>query len=503
MSKKVPKDKKVLEEAEEKKVFDNDDLVLDMKCGIEIHQQLNTNKLFCNCPSVLRADNPDFKVMRKLHLVAGEGGVVDAAAVHESSKEKTFFYEGYKDNTCLVDLDEEPPHDINKDALKTGVQVALMLNCEILPLTQIMRKTVIDGSNTSGFQRTVLIARNGYVQTDSGKVRIDSVCLEEDSSRTISEDKGVKIYRLDRLGIPLVEIATAPDIKSPEQAKEVALFIGDILRSSNVKRGIGTIRQDVNVSACVNGLWGSRVEIKGVQDPSLIEKSASIEVDRQKTLILEGKSVGEVRKANEDGTSDFLRPMPGAARMYPETDLPLLRITREEINDSKKTLPKLKSAIKGELSSAGLSDEMIKLVLDNNKISDLQELLKVYQNPNLIAKMLVLWPSEISKKTNEKLDSLDKKLTLDVLETVLFAINTKKLDESNAKEAISRIVSGIPVKDAIIFHKTENLEELIMKIVNSKPGLSKQGYMGLVMAQLRGKASGKEVMDVLNTLIKD
>ncbi len=476
--------------------------IVEMKSGIEIHQQLNTNKLFCNCPSVLRQDEPNFKVKRKLHLVAGEGGVVDEAAKHEATMNKTFVYEGYKENTCLVELDEEPPHEINKYAVKTGIQMALMLNCEILPLTQIMRKTVIDGSNTSGFQRTVLIARNGYVETDEGRVKIDSVCLEEDSARTIKEENNTKVYRLDRLGIPLIEIATAPDIKSPSQAREVALFIGEILRASNVKRGIGTIRQDVNVSASINEKWGSRVEIKGVQEPSLIEKAAIIEVERQKKLILEGKSIGEVRKANEDGTSTFLRPMPGAARMYPETDLPLLRITREEINEAKKTLPKLKSTIKGELTSAGLSSELIKLILENNKISELQELLKVYKNPNLIAKMLVLWPSEISTKTKEKFDIIEKKLTLDVLETILFAVKSEKINESQAKEALTRITSGIETKKALIFEKIENLEEEIMKIVKEKPGLSKQAYMGLVMGKMKGRASGKEVMEILNTLVK-
>ncbi len=487
--------------------------IVEMKSGIEIHQQLNTNKLFCSCSSILRQDEPDFKITRKLHAVAGEGGEVDAAAKHEALMDKTFIYEGYKDNTCLVEVDEEPPHEINLNALKIGIQIAIMLNCEIVPLTQIMRKTVIDGSNTSGFQRTVLIARNGYVETEEGRVRIEGVCLEEDSARTIStneEDIGIisgkgatsKTYRLDRLGIPLIEIATAPDIKTPTQAKEVALYIGEILRSCNVKRGIGTIRQDVNVSASINGKWGSRVEIKGVQEPSLIEKAAQIEVERQKKLILEGKSVGEVRRANEDGTSTFLRPMPGAARMYPETDLPLLRITRDEINEAKKTLPKLKSAIRGELASAGLSGELIKLILENNKISELQELLKVYKNPNLIAKMLVLWPSEISTKTKEKIESIEKKLTLDILETILFAVKSEKINESQAKEALTRIISGTETKKALIFEKIDNLEEVVMKIIKEKPGLSKQGYMGIVMSQLKGRASGKEVMEILNTLVK-
>jgi len=223
-----------------------------IKAGLEIHQQLDSHKLFCNCPSILRNDNSAIEIKRKLHAVAGETGEVDVAAKHEASKDREFVYYFY-DTNCLVELDEEPPHLINEEALKIALQIALFLNCEISNVSQIMRKTVIDGSNTSGFQRTVLIGRNGYVDTEYGRVGILSVLLEEDAARALNakeEDEigeNIRVFKLDRLGLPMVEIATGSDIKSPEQAKEVALFIGDILRSCKVRRGIGTIRQDVNI----------------------------------------------------------------------------------------------------------------------------------------------------------------------------------------------------------------------------------------------------------------
>ncbi|HDK42042.1 MAG TPA: Glu-tRNA(Gln) amidotransferase GatDE subunit E, partial [Candidatus Pacearchaeota archaeon] len=184
---------------------------LGFKSGLEIHQQLDTNKLFCNCPSVLRMEEPDFSVKRKLHAVAGEGGEIDIAARHEAEKDKEFIYQGY-DSVCLVELDEEPPHQINSEALKIALRISLLLNAKILPITQIMRKTVINGSNTSGFQRTVLIAKDGYVETESGRVGIEGIALEEDAAREISKQGKIVVFRLDRLGIPLVEIVTAPDI---------------------------------------------------------------------------------------------------------------------------------------------------------------------------------------------------------------------------------------------------------------------------------------------------
>ena len=279
-----------------------------------------------------------------------------------------------------MELDEEPPRNINEEALEIALQISLLLNCEIYPITQVMRKTVIDGSNTSGFQRTVLIAHNGFIETSFGKVLIESVALEEDSARIISREEGKAIYRLDRLGIPLVEITTAPDIFSSEQIKEAALKIGDILRSCKVKRGIGTIRQDVNVS--IKG--HDRVEIKGFQDPKMMVETADKEIERQLAEIKKGESIGCVRNALPDGTTKFLRPLPGRARMYPETDLELLKINLEKINKIKKNLPELRSNIRKSLKKRGLTEELINLVLAGH-LDEFTTLMKVYkEDPILI-----------------------------------------------------------------------------------------------------------------------
>jgi Glu-tRNA(Gln) amidotransferase subunit E-like FAD-binding protein len=469
----------------------------EFKSGLEIHQQLDSHKLFCNCPSMLRQDSPDYSIERKLHVVAGESGKIDAAVKHEASKDKSFIYECYKANVCLVDLDEEPPKTINEDALKIALQISLLLNCEILQHTQIMRKTVIDGSNVSGFQRTVLIAKNGYIETEFGKVGIEKVILEEDAARTVREEKNKKVYRLDRLGIPLVEIATSPDIKNEKQARQAAMHIGEILRACKVKRGIGTIRQDVNISVKYKGKQGERVEIKGVQEPDLIEKTILTEIERQKSLILKNESKPEVRKALENGDTEFLRPLSGASRMYPETDLPLLYIPKDLINEIKSTLPKLKSELKGDLEKKGLHSELIKEILQENKLDDFEELLGVYNNPELIAKMLTVWTKEIEKKTNKK-----SNLTLDILETILQAIQSKKITENEVKEIMEEVILGKEIKDTLKREKVKNIDEEIMKIIKSKPGLNANAYMGLVMSQFKGKINGKEAMEIINKLIK-
>lgn len=131
-----------------------------LKCGIEIHQQLEGKKLFCGCPTYLRDQTPDFKIRRKIRASAGEEGEFDIAALQEQKRDKTFIYEGYYDTTCLVETDSEPPHHLNPEALATTLQLCKLVDSEISSVIQVMRKTVVDGSNTSGFQRTALIARN-------------------------------------------------------------------------------------------------------------------------------------------------------------------------------------------------------------------------------------------------------------------------------------------------------------------------------------------------------
>lgn len=470
---------------------------IELRCGLECHQQLDTGKLFCSCPSLLRQEEPDYIVERKLHAVAGEVGEIDVAVKHEAELDKKFIYQCYNDNVCLIDLDESPPFPINEDALKIALQISLLLNCEIIQDTQIMRKTVIDGSNVSGFQRSVLVAKNGYVETEFGRVGVQSIALEEDAARIIDRGKDKVVYRLDRLGIPLVEIATYPDIKNASQAKQAALHIGDILRACKVRRGIGTIRQDVNLSVRVNNKQGQRIEIKGVQEPELIEKTILSEINRQIKLVKENKSVSEVRQALENGETEFLRPLPGAARMYPETDLPLLHISRELINEIKSKLPKLRGEIKAGLKEKGLSEELTKLVLASGKLEDFEELNLVFRKPNLIAKLLVLWPSELEKKIKVK-----NVLSIDVIETILQTIQAGKIEESDAKNVLQDYLAGKSIEEALKKEKILNLEDEILKIIKEKPGLTINAYMGLVMSRFKGKVNGKEVMEILKRLVK-
>ncbi|MEM2426502.1 MAG: Glu-tRNA(Gln) amidotransferase subunit GatE, partial [Archaeoglobaceae archaeon] len=252
-----------------------------LKVGIEIHQQLDTKeKLFCRCPTE-SSEDAKLEIRRYLRLKRSEMGEEDRAAREEVERKKKFLYK-YYESTCLVEADEEPPTEMNREALKIAIQVAKMLKMTVLDEIHVMRKIVIDGSNTTGFQRTALVAVDGELEVDDEKIRIATLCLEEEACRKVEEGEGFTVYSLDRLGIPLIEIGTKADIKTPEMAKKTAKKLGMILRSTGkVKRGIGTIRQDVNISI----RDGARVEIKGVQELDLIDKVVEYEVIRQLNLL--------------------------------------------------------------------------------------------------------------------------------------------------------------------------------------------------------------------------
>jgi len=260
---------------------------LGFMCGLEIHQQLKSGKLHSRQPSELFElgieDVPDSwtRVNRRLRAAQGESGKIDVAARFEQRRKRSFTYV-QSPNAGLIELDEAPPEPHDEDAVDIALTVASLLQMNPMKILQAMRKTVVDGSNTSGFQRTTLIATNGKIETKSGVVGIDILLLEEDSARklaaTMTATGEEVVYTLDRLGIPLVEIATAPDIKSPDHAGETARALGQMLRDTRrVRRGLGSIRQDLNVSiAC-----GDRVEIKGCQDLDWVPRIIRLEMARQ------------------------------------------------------------------------------------------------------------------------------------------------------------------------------------------------------------------------------
>ena len=465
---------------------------LSTKIGLEVHQQLEGKKLFCSCPTIIQKGNPDYKVSRVLRASAGETGEIDAAAKHEMIKKKTFIYQGYEDITCLVELDSEPPHEVNKEALKTALQVAKLLNCNIVDRIYFMRKVVVDGSNTSGFQRTALVGTDGWIKVNGKRITVPTVCLEEEACQVVKRTNDYDIYNLSRQGIPLIEIATGPDISTPEECKEAASHLGLILRSvKGIKRGIGTIRQDVNISI----KNGSRVEIKGFQDLRSIPKVVNYEIERQLKLIKYGRKVNEeVRKAEPDFTTSYLRPMPGSARMYPETDSKPIVPELKEIEDIG-DIELIHDRIEKIHKKTGIDKHLIKIILkqDIDLLSYLEKYKKI--KPMFIADYFVSFPKELRKRYSVEVN------VAEFADELFGKLNNNELP----KEAVIEILAVLGKGKKPDYSKYKGisdgeLEKELKAIVEKNKGAPFKALMGMAMHRFRGKVDGKKVSDVLKKI---
>ena len=620
---------------------------IGLKVGLEIHQQLDTKKkLFCDCIPI-EDDEFSRKFSRRLRAAKSELGKIDPAALFESTKSKTIVYYANTKSSCLVEEDEEPPHALDYDAKNIALLISSALESKIFSEIHVMRKTVIDGSNTTGFQRTMLVAQGGHIEVDGKKVGVQSICLEEDAGKLIKDEGNHRFFSLDRLGVPLVEIALDPVEGDPKFVKDIALTLGRLLRvTKKVMRGIGTIRQDVNIS--VEG--GGVIEVKGVQQLDQLEKIIEFEAKRQHGLklisekinqtkfteinqkedvfditkemqecnskiikksigkqdrifgirikklkgifgfepysdIRLGKEIGqlvrffgiggvfhsdelpnygiedvdikrvtekldiqnddafliiagekisvgfaidsiinriklakngppaETRAATQNGDTIFLRPRPGASRMYPETDIPTIKVTDEELVEVRSNIPKSwEESIRELEEKYQINNQLAEQIFDSNYFELFEKICSEKQNsPNFVASILC------STITNLERSGLDSSLLND--EQIMKTFELLEQEKIN-KESIQIIFEQIMSKKvndvlqalenaSIIQLTEEELDKILDNIIQSNTDKIKQeqmralsGLMGLAMKEVRGKASGKMINQKLKEKIQ-
>ena len=472
---------------------------LRMKAGLELHQQLDTkHKLFCNCSTGMKEKLPIMTVTRKLHPVASELGGVDVTAQFEYLRDRTFHYQVFNNETCLVDLDEEPPHNLNQEALHVALQIALLLNCEIPNEIHMMRKIVIDGSNTSGFQRTAVIGINGYISFKGKRIPITQVSLEEDAAAIVGDENGKVVYRLNRLGVPLVEIDTGIlEGFSPMELQEIAYQIGILARStSKTKHGIGSIRQDVNVSI----RNGPRIEVKGVQELGLLSKVIEFEVQRQ----MKEKPKEETRAANLDGTTRFLRPLPGANRMYPETDVPPAIITDNYIEEIKKNLPEpWTNKLDRFKTKLKLPDGLAREILGSEYLNLFEKIVSSKKvEPTIVASTFTSTIKDLERREKVELDRISEYRLVEIFDYVQ--------DKKIMKEAISDVIKYLAaypqngVADALkeldLTPLTTDDVRNIAKEILEQPNMTFDKAYGIVMSKVRGKIDAQEVMKIMKSM---
>jgi len=620
---------------------------IGLKVGLEIHQQLDTGKkLFCNCNSV-EDDEYTNKFSRNLRATKSELGKIDPAALFEDTKSKTIVYYSNADSSCLVEKDEEPPHDLDNNAKDTALLIGSALNSKIFSEIHVMRKTVVDGSNTSGFQRTMLIAQGGHIEVEGKHVGVQSICLEEDAAKIIKDEGDKRFFSLDRLGVPLVEIALEPVTDSPKTVRNIALTLGRLLRvTKKVARGIGTIRQDVNISIAGGGV----IEVKGVQQLDQLEKIIEFEAKRQHGLqiisdriktanfgdidkhndvfvitdllkdcnskiikdslmnqneikairvkklhgffgfepydgIRLGKEIGELvrffgiggvfhsdelpnygivdsdiqkvksklelneddafliiagkspsidfaiesiinrikdakngppaetRAAIPNGETVFLRPRPGASRMYPETDIPTIKITKEELEYAKSKIPKSWDESLLEIQDKYKINMQLSEQIFDSEYFDLFEKICVdsENSPNFVASVLC---STITNLERQGFNS--KLLKHDEISNTFELLKNQKITKESIEIIFEEIMSGKALtaldaveKASITQLSQGELEIILDEIIEENfdkirlDGMrSISSIMGIAMKRVRGKTSGSLVNELVTKKIR-
>lgn len=256
---------------------------IGFRCGLEIHQQLLTRrKLFCRCPAGIYQRDHDAEILRHMRPTLSELGEYDGTALMEFKTRKHILYHLNYESVCTYEMDDAPPFEINEEAIDIALRIALLLRLKLIDELHIARKQYLDGSIPTGFQRTTIVGINGWIPFEGRRIGIRQLGLEEDSCREVSDIGHERIYVTDRLGTPIIETVTEPEMKTPFEAARVGQLIRLLAASTgNVRRGIGSARQDVNVS--VTG--GTRVEIKGVPRLPMIPRLTHYEAFRQRSLL--------------------------------------------------------------------------------------------------------------------------------------------------------------------------------------------------------------------------
>ena len=288
--------------------------------GLEVHQQLLTeHKLFCRCPAGLYTETHDGEVLRHMRPTLSELGEYDGTALMEFKTKKEIIYLLNHLNVCTYEMDDTPPFLVNQTALDVAIEICLSMDMDIIDEVHIARKQYLDGSIPTGFQRTAIVGVNGSIPFKGRNLTITHVSLEEDSCREV-KDKGHRIvWRTDRLGMPLTETVTGPELVTPEEVRDAILLCGLVARNTGrVRTGIGASRQDVNVS--VRG--GQRVEIKGVPKAGYAVKLVHNEAVRQVNLL---RFRDELHRRGMRAPEDILLTTFDVTDIFTDVDLGFMR----------------------------------------------------------------------------------------------------------------------------------------------------------------------------------
>jgi len=445
--------------------------------GLEIHVQLATKtKLFCGCSTAYFTAPPNTL-------------------------------------TCPVCLGMPGALPVlNKRAVELALRVAIALNARVQEFSRFDRKNYFYPDLPKGYQitqREYPLAVGGSlsfrVEGEARTVRIREMHLEEDAGKLIHTDDGA-LVDMNRCGVPLVEIVTEPDIRSPKEAREFLRALRTLLRHlgvSNADMEKGELRCDANISVSTDGKRGTKTEIKNLNSFRAVERALAAEEERQRELLSRGGTVEQVTFGWDEHAGKLVlqrsKEEAHDYRYFPEPDLVPLVVPREWLERVRAGMPELPWEREERLiREYGLSPKEAGVLMEEPARADYFEAVaRACGSPQdaagwVLSEVLRYWKDDSPPISPEALTEL------------IVAVREGKISRTNAKEVLEEAIATGRDPMAIVEEKglslladEEELRRLAQEVIGENPKAvedfraGKKGAIGFLVGQAMRKTGGR------------
>ncbi len=462
--------------------------------GLEVHAQLKTkSKLFCSCP--------------------------------------TTFGEEPNKNTCPVCTGMPGALPVvNKKAVEYATKMGLAVNCDINLRSRFARKNYFYPDLPKGYQISQYeepLAENGYLEIQVNgkkkKIKIIRIHMEDDAGKSIHvQGENKTLIDLNRTGVPLIEIVSAPDINSPEEAVEYLKELRAILVYLGICDGNmqeGSFRCDANVSVRPKGdiKLGTRTELKNMNSFKHVQRALQYEIKRQIELIEDGEKVIQETRLYDEAKG-ITRSMRGKEeahdyRYFPDPDLVPVMISEEELIKWKSELPELPQQKRQRfMEQYNLTYEEAELLTSDKELANyFEEVVKEYNDPKEVYKW---FQTDVLRELHENnIKITEVKFGPKQFATLLNLVKMGKISLKIGKDIFPDVfVKGLDpekyIKDKGLVQISDDseLEKIVDEVLQQFPdeiAAYKKGkkkllsfFMGQVMRKTKGKANPNKVSQI-------